>query len=182
MINAIDCKNILTDEHLENAVDFLKSYIKLNPCCNNFPNCNHPKNQTNSYVFLSKDERIKFIKESYLYCLKKIFKTDFEVIYTRAWSFEQKENKQHNWHHHLDDFDISNINDKYISCSGIIYLNNLNYGTIFNLDDFLLEIKPKKFYWYIWPSHYTHTPAKFICDTNRYIIATATHLKLKNDK
>jgi hypothetical protein len=178
MINIVNCENKLTDEDITNSLKFLDEYVKTNSCCDEFPECQHPKSQTDPNVFESNDKRIKPIKESYLYSLKDVFKTDFDIIKSKTWAFIQKENKEYNWHNHLGD----KIDEQHIPVSGIIYLNDLNFGTIFDLDNFVLEIKPKKFHWYIWPGHYIHTPTQFICNTNRYVIATSTYLRLKNNK
>ena len=59
-----------------------------------------------------------------------------------------------------------------------VYLNDFKDGTIFETEDFIMQIKPKKFYWYLWPTEYDHTPPIFKSDNNRYVIATSTVFRL----
>jgi hypothetical protein len=49
----------------------LKEYIKLNPCCSVFPNCDHPKYQSGPNVFNIIDKNIDIIDENKFFELKR---------------------------------------------------------------------------------------------------------------
>ena len=160
----------LSKSTLQNTITFIDDYIIKNPCCNTFPYCNHPKYQTNEFLFNNNNKYLKIIKKSFYDCLQKIFKKKYTIIYEKSWCFVSSSVEKELWHNH-------NLNSNVLEISGILYLNESNLGTIFKKNNLIIKNKPKKSTWCIWPSHIFHTPEVGILKNKRYVLAISIGLK-----
>ena len=159
----------------ENLILKLNEYTKNNPCCKIYPNCTHPEYQSDSNIFLIKDENIDIVKENYFYYLKKILnKSTLNIISNDCWVYvnnkDQKINS--NWHDHLNS-EKTKENNIYIA--GLMYLTNTKFGTEFKTKYWKAQTIPYVNRWYVWDSSISHIPmGGDISTENRMVIATMT--------
>ena len=162
----------------ENLIVKLKEYIKTNPCCNKFLNCEHPKYQSDPNLFDLKNSDVEFIKNNYLNFLLKILnKKSLEFIENIAWVYLMEKNKEIKecWHSHMNP-EYTDKN-RFIFISGILYITETNIGTKFKTKFLDFEIKPHTNRWFLWESDILHTPKNMISNDDRIIIATSTIIK-----
>jgi hypothetical protein len=152
----------------------LIKYLKENKCCNQYPKCLHPKEQSDSGVFNIDNKILKELEKNYYEAIKNII-NNFTIINTKAWIFYVSKNKKIPgvWHQHFD-----NNYKNYTQISGLCYLTNTNIGTEFKSELFNIEIIPKISYWYLWDSSLEHRPKEDISLEDRIVIATSTILKI----
>jgi hypothetical protein len=152
----------------------LIKYLKKNKCCNQYPKCFHPKEQSDSNVFNINNKTINELKINYYEAVKNIIK-NFKIINTKAWVFYVCKNKKTPgvWHQQFN-----NNYKNYIQISGLCYLTDTNIGTEFKNELFNVEIKPKINHWYLWDSFLEHRPKEDISPKDRIVIATATILEI----
>jgi len=151
----------------------LKEYIKKNPCCEQFPKCDHPAYQSDSSVFNIKDINIDIIKNNYFNFLLKILnKKSLDVVENKVWAYLTLKNNETKpiWHHHF-------AKNNYINVSGLIYLTETKIGTEFKTQFLNFETIPYINRWYVWHSSIVHRPKDMISDVDRIVIATSTVLK-----
>jgi hypothetical protein len=154
--------------------EILKKYIKINPCCELFPKCNHPKYQSDSNLFNIENNNINIIKNNYFNCLLKILnKNKLDIIQNKVWAYLtlKNENTQSEWHNHIE---IKNNN---INISGLLYITETNVGTEFKTKFLNIEIIPHINRWFLWDSSIIHKPKNMISKEDRIVIATSTILK-----
>jgi len=152
----------------------LKKYIKTNPCCGQFPKCDHPKYQSDPNLFNIKNNDIDIIKNNYFNCLLKILnKNKLDIIENKAWAYLtlKNENTQSIWHKHI----TANNN---INISGLLYITETNIGTEFKTEFLNIEIIPHINRWFLWDSSIIHRPKDMISEKDRIVIATSTILKI----
>jgi hypothetical protein len=152
----------------------LKNYIKTNPCCKQFPNCNHPAYQSDSNLFNIKETNIEIIKNNYFNCLGKILnKNKLEVIEHKSWVYLtlKNESTKPKWHTHKEK------NNDNINVSGLLYITETNIGTEFKTDFLNFEIIPHINRWFLWDSSIIHRPKDIVSEEDRIVIATATILR-----
>ena len=127
---------------------------KINPCCDQFKNCGHPKYQSAPNLH----EYFPIFKES----LESIFNID---KIENMWCFITfpKNNVDSEWHSHGND------KNKF---SAICYLNN-TIGTEFK-DGFSIE--PDINTWYVWKSDIEHRPLKKYADKLRINIVADIYI------
>jgi len=151
----------------------LKKYVFSNPCCMSSPKCVHPKLQSNSNVFNLKNKELNNIKDNYFNLIKYFFNKEKKEMYkTKAWIFLTKKNSdiKQAWHNHI-------INNNEKGVSGLMYLTDTSYGTLFKEDFYELKIIPKKNTWFLWDSNIFHTPEKGKESKDRLVLATSTIFK-----
>ena len=155
----------------------LKNYIKTNPCCKQFPNCNHPGYQSDPNLFDIEDSNINIIKNNYFNCLLKLFnKNELDIIENKVWTYLtlKNENTQSQWHNHLEK------NNNNINISGLLYLTKTNIGTEFKTKFLNFEIIPHTNRWFLWDSSIIHRPKNTVSEDDRIVIATSTILRNGN--
>jgi hypothetical protein len=157
----------------KNLFLLLKEYIKVNPCCSVFPNCDHPRYQSGPNVFNIIDKNIDIIKNRYFESLLKIFnKKSLDVIQNKAWVYLTLKNEKTKsiWHSHEEEENTLNI-------SGLLYVTETSIGTEFKTKFIKYETIPHVNRWYLWESSITHRPKDMVSNEDRLVIATSTVLK-----
>ncbi len=163
----IHIKKILINLSTKSLLEDVKDYIKNNKCCSIYPNCSHPKTQSD--INLLNDERFKELKEEIISKLLQTFKNEKSMnINLMCWAYWQEKGngiQEHKWHDHL-------MENKENQVSFIIYLTSTNLGTLFldeNKDKYLLVPDLGKMY--VWDSKYLHSPDVGKINEDRIIIA-----------
>jgi hypothetical protein len=157
----------------KNLFLLLKEYIKENPCCKKFPNCEHPIYQSDPNLFNVEHKDINTIKNNYFNCLLKILnKNSLDIIENKAWAYLtlKNESTMPKWHNHMETNDTINI-------SGLLYVTETNIGTEFKTQFIKFEIIPHINRWFLWDSSILHRPKNMISNEDRIVIATSTVLK-----
>ena len=158
----------------KNLSIILQQYIKTNPCCIKFPNCNHPVYQSDSNLFNIKETDIEIIKNNYFNCLlNNLNKKISDIIEHKAWVYLtlKNQNTKSEWHNHMQ------TNNKNINVSGLFYITETNIGTEFKTEFLNFETIPHINRWFLWDSSIMHRPKNMITEEDRIVIATATILK-----
>lgn len=153
-------------------IKYLQNYVGNNPCCLNYPSCDHPLYQSDANVFNAENPTVEYIKNQYFKFLDNTI-GPHTIKDSKAWvlNIEKNTNTLGFWHQHFE--------EKYkdsIQISGICYISPTKIGTEFDLDHCTLQIKPMSYTWYIWNSSHLHRPMGGIQNTDRIIIATQTAL------
>jgi hypothetical protein len=154
----------------ERLILFLKKFIKDNPCCKLFPNCNHPEFQSSQNLFNIDQEDLNIIKKEYYNFLSTLFNIqNLNIIQNECWTYINYINQKPNtdWHDHSNNKSKRNF-------SGLLYLTNTHYGTEFKTKFYKLETIPYINRWYLWESSIQHKPIDNICTEERIVLATAT--------
>ena len=158
----------------KNLSIILQQYIKTNPCCIKFPNCNHPVYQSDFNLFNIKETNIEIIKNNYFNCLlNNLNKKISDIIEHKAWVYLtlKNQNTKSEWHNHMQ------TNNNNINVSGLLYITETNIGTEFKTEFFNFETIPHINRWFLWDSSIMHRPKNMITEEDRIVIATATILK-----
>ena len=155
----------------------IKKYIKTNPCCEKFPDCIHPKYQSDPFVTNINNKNVKIIFNNYFDNLKKWLNKNFlNVFEHKAWAYLYPKNQENglHWHNHL-------IENKYetevVNLSGMLYITETNIGTYFKTKFINFETVPDINRWFLWDSSILHSPKNVLCDEDRIVIATSTVLQ-----
>ena len=171
----IKINNIKQKINNKKLYDFLLNYIEKNHCCNIYPNCTHPKFQSDPNVFENENnlELIK-LKKEYFNFLKNMF-GKINIIENKCWIFLTKKNEKINsiWHNHYNN-NLKDLNQ----ISGLYYVTNTKHGTLFKINKEIIEMKPKRNKWYLWESKIMHAPKNSINDVSRMVLATSTCFKI----
>jgi hypothetical protein len=157
----------------KNLFKILKKYIKTNPCCIKFSNCNHPVYQSDPNLFNIKETNIEIIKNSYFnFLLNNLNKNTLDVVEHKAWAYLTLKNEttKPKWHTHIK------INNN-INVSGLLYITETNIGTEFKTEFLNFEIIPHINRWFFWDSSILHRPKDMLSKEDRMVIATSTILK-----
>lgn len=158
----------------KNLSIILQKYIKTNPCCIKFPNCDHPVYQSDSNLFNIKKTDIETIKNNYFNCLlNNLNKNTLDIIENKAWAYLtfKNQNTKPVWHNHME------TNNNNINISGLLYITETNIGTEFKTEFLNFEIIPHINRWFLWDSSILHRPKNMLSTENRIVIATSTILK-----
>ena len=156
--------------------DTLIRYLETNRCCVNYPNCTHPKYQSDPKLFDLNNVDVKKLKKYYFNSLRKLFKS-YKIIENKSWVFFTKSNTETSsaWHTHENKL----YKDKNIKqVSGICYITKTNLGTLFENEYFLFSIKPCVHHWYIFDSALRHKPLQDFVNEKRIVVATSTIMKV----
>jgi len=154
MIMEIEDKNFKNTSVLQEQII---SYVKNNPCCQFYPNCTHPKHQSDSYLHKS----INIFEDS-LY--NSLLTKNIKATITHLWAFVTYKNEVINsmWHNHYIDNDKQQL-------TALMYITDNNIGTMFE-NDFVTKAETNK--WYIWNSKLKHKPLEIKTNETRIIIST----------
>jgi hypothetical protein len=155
----------------QSILDYLRSYIDNyiveHRCCNNYPNCTHPKEQTDANLLHGNDEIIDIIRNDMFDKFKMFVQQDkLNITYLKCWALKNKGSSQLNWHKH-------NLNNSDKEISFIMYLSDTTLGTEFETNNYKVITKPKKFTWIFFNSDVSHQPQMGIEDNMRYVLAGA---------
>ena len=151
--------DILKNMNNDKFINELVSYQKTNPCCKNYPNCEHPPLQSDSLLH----EKYTKLKESLDLIIKNINKIHLWAFITLP---KMKISAQ--WHSHQN----NKIDKKQLST--LCYLTETDVGTEFK-DGFI--IKPKLNTWYIWNSDLVHRPEDKEVNNLRITLGSNIYLK-----
>jgi len=158
----------------EMLINSVKDYLSTNKCCPYYPECTHPRVQSDPYIIF--DKRFKSVFDEIVLCLKQAsqetinhkLKTGNVNMEIACWAFLQEKgtviNKE-TWHNHLD-------KDKPNQTSFLIYLTPTDIGTIF-INDYEVKqiLVPETNCIYIWDSRYVHSPALGTVKNDRIVLA-----------
>lgn len=161
--------NLIKYQALDNKklVNVFKKWLKDNTCCKNYPNCYHPKIQSNNYALNINDDEVIKIKDI-LYQTLNYFLGSHKIINERTWILYVPANQfiTSKWHNHL----IKKYKE-YEQVSALCYLTETDIGTEFEDVNYKVQIKPKLHHWYIWPSNILHKPIRKKTNKDRMILA-----------
>ena len=155
-----DFNELLNKNNFEKlAID----YLKENPCCNE-NNCTHPPFQSDNELWKNKNfypisEKIASI--IFDQCNKKF------NLNIRMWVYFQKKGttlKSLEWHNHYR----GETKEEF---SFILYLSDTPLGTLFQVNNKIIKLKPRKNILYAWESKYEHAPELGKHNKNRVVIA-----------
>jgi len=154
-------------------VKLYKRYLDEYKCCEEYPKCPHPKEQSAGDALEIIDPEVAKLKDYYFKSLGTLF-GDFDIVEQSAWIFyvEKETEAPAVWHDHF----VKKWK-KYKQVSGICYLTKTKSGTEFNTKYFKGEFIPKQNHWYLWESSLEHRPKKFYTKQPRMVIATYTIIK-----
>jgi hypothetical protein len=155
----------------------IKEYINRNHCCDKFPNCTHPKYQSDSFVSRINDKNIKIIFDDYFNNIKKLLDKNFlNVLEHKAWAYLYPKNQENglHWHTHLNE---NKHKVEVVNLSGLLYITPTTIGTYFKTKFINFEIVPDINRWFLWDSSILHSPKNVLCNEDRIVIATSTVLK-----
>jgi len=176
MIFNKDYSEAISDEVVAETIDIINKYFSTNKCCENYPKCLHPKQQTDTKLFNVDNKSIKVMKNTFYDAVKLFYPNTFEVIYEKAWGYFANDLPELTWHNHITEPENGDTFSAEIS--GILYLTKTDRRTIFDTKNFTILTKPKLKTWYIWPSELQHTPQIGKTDDVRYVIATSIGVKI----
>jgi len=151
---------------LLNSKDYEKlaiDYLKKHPCCNG-KNCTHPPFQSDNELW--KNKNFYPISEKIASLIFDHQKKKFNLN-IRMWVYFQKEGttlKKLEWHNHYR----GETKEEF---SFIIHLSDTHLGTLFQVDNKIIKLKPKKNILYAWESKYEHAPELGKHLKNRVVIA-----------
>jgi len=156
-------------------IEPLKKYIQLNKCCSSYPNCEHPKIQSDPRLFEFDCSAIKKLAESYYQTLQQIMNKEINILENRSWVFLNEANTVPEllWHNHCSE---NKYERNTIHVSGIYYVTPTKVGTMYKNDFMTLETIPRMNRWYIWESSISHTPKDVVTTDERIVVATHTVL------
>ena len=171
----------LNSKNYDSLFEILKNYLLNNPCCQQYPNCFHPKQQSNSFVFDINNELIKDIKTNYFLLLKKLLnQNSLNILTSKCWVFYTQDNSEikGGWHNHID-YENTDIKEKeVVTISGIFYLTDTEIGTEFKTSNFKIQTRPKKNSWFLFDSSLNHRPIPSEKTKERMVLATSINLIL----
>jgi len=170
MIKIYDHSNILDSKFLKSCIKDLKNYFKKHPCCNFYPSCEHPKNQTDTCIFKQNNNNFKKLEKTYIESVEKFLRYKPKYNFINCWGYINKKGQVNNkdtWHIHHEKSKKSNF-----EIAGLMYLNDTDLGTEFKTEDIYFKTIPKKAKWYIWNANILHRPEPGINEKERFVIAT----------
>ncbi len=148
-------------ENINNKI-FLKklnTFIKNNPCCKNYPKCEHARIQSDGTLYKKFEELNKSIDMT----VSKYLGYKPNILHKKCWVFLNKAGEEIDSirHNHADNSQNFNI-------SAIAYLTKTNFGTQFCDSD---KIEPKLNCWNVFDSRLYHQAEKGIPRIDRYVLA-----------
>tara|TARA_E500000318_G_C3425759_1_gene159091 strand:- start:24 stop:551 length:528 start_codon:yes stop_codon:yes gene_type:complete len=167
-IKKFDLNNIITNKNLENQSI---QYLKKNPCCKAFPNCTHPKYQSDPNLWTN---------ENFYFLNKKIYEIICDSynkilnIRCNMWVYYQEKNsilEKPEWHNHV-------FEDNDHQLSFLIYLSPTDLGTMFENESKISIITPETNVFYLWNSRINHSPQVGKNNKNRVVLAGACSIYL----
>lgn len=167
MISFYDAHNDVKQNHIDYLINYIDNYILFNRCCINYPNCTHPKEQTDSNLLNTNDNIISLIRQDMFNKFELFVQQDnLNITYLKCWGLRNKGSNCPTWHNH-------SLNNLSIEVSFIMYLSDTNLGTEFEADNYTIITKPKKFTWVFFNSNISHQPQIGLENKMRYVLAGA---------
>ena len=147
------------------------NYLINNPCCTDFPNCNHPVYQSDPLLW--KNKEFYFLNKKIYQIICDLYQNILDLN-CQMWVYYQKKNsilKDPEWHNHV-------IEGGGHQLSFLIYLNFTELGTIFDFDGKIKSIQPETNVMYLWDSHINHSPQPGKNMEERVVLAGACSFDL----
>ena len=167
MISFYDVDHTIDQDCINYIIKYIDNYILHNKCCHNYPNCTHPKEQTDANLLHVNDEYINIVRNDMFDKFKMFVQDDkLNITYLKCWGLKNKGINQSSWHQHS----LKNI-DKEVSF--IMYLSDTILGTEFETNNYTMITKPKKFTWVFFNSNISHQPQIGLENKMRYVLAGA---------
>ena len=139
MISFYDVDHAIDQNCVNYLIRYIDNYILNNRCCDNYPNCTHPKEQTDANLLHVNDEYINIVRNDMFDKFKMFVQDDkLNITYLKCWALKNKGINQSSWHQHS----LKN-SDKEVSF--IMYLSDTILGTEFETNNYTMITKPKKF-------------------------------------
>ena len=151
--------NILQNINSKEFLKQLEFFIKKNPCCKDYPKCKHAKIQSNGTLYKHFEE----LNESIDTTVSKYLGYQPNILHKKCWVFLNKADEEIDSisHNHADNY-------KNLSISGVAYLTETNFGTLFGDSN---KIKPQLNCWNVFDSRLYHQTEKGIPVNDRYVLA-----------
>lgn len=176
MISFYDVDNKIDQSSLDYLKSYIDDYIVNHRCCNEYPNCTHPKEQSDASLLNTNDSVLSIIRDDMYDKLHKFLNKSFvDISYLKCWALKNKGSNKETWHTH-------NLKDSIQEISFIMYIDDTMLGTEFNTDNYFMITKPKKFKWLFFDSNISHQPEIGNQDNYRYVIAGAVGVKHDNER
>mgnify|MGYP005992416339 FL=1 len=137
----------------------LRHFIQNNPCCKDYPKCEHARIQSNGTLYKDFEELDKSIDKA----VSKYLNYQPNILHKKCWVFLNKAGEEIDSirHNHADNCQNFNI-------SAIAYLTETNFGTRFCDSN---KIEPKVNCWNVFDSRLYHQAEKGIPKIDRYVLA-----------
>lgn len=167
MISFYDVDHKIDQNCINYLIKYIDNYILNNRCCNNYPNCIHPKEQTDPNLLYVNDKFIDIVRNDMFDKFKMFVKEDkLNITYLKCWAIKNTGSNKHYWHDH-------NLRNSDKDVSFIMYLSDTTLGTEFETNHYTMITKPKKFTWIFFNSDILHSPQIGKENNMRYVIAGA---------
>jgi len=158
MYETYDC-SILKKINNKHFLNQLNTFIKTNPCCNEYPNCHHAKIQSDKNLH----EHFKKLNESIDKAVCKYFGYKPNIAHKNSWVFLNQADKEIDSVRHNHTYNTNKL-----GISAVGYLTKTNFGTVFN-DGY--KIQPQVNTWNIFDSRLYHQAEKGVPKIDRYVLA-----------
>ena len=158
MYETYDC-SILKKINNKHFLNQLNTFIKTNPCCNEYPNCHHAKIQSDKNLH----EHFKAINDSIDKAVCKYFGYKPNIAHKNSWVFLNQADKEIDSVRHNHTYNTNKL-----GISAVGYLTKTNFGTVFN-DGY--KIQPQVNTWNIFDSRLYHQAEKGVPKIDRYVLA-----------
>ncbi len=137
----------------------LRSFIKENPCCKEYPKCEHAKIQSIGTLY----KHFKELNKSIDTTVSKYLGYQPNILHKKCWVFLNKADEK------IDSIRHNHVYDsKKFSISAIAYLTETNFGTEFCDGD---KIKPQVNNWNVFDSRLYHQAEEGVPKIDRYVLA-----------
>lgn len=158
MYETYDC-SILKKINNKHFLNQLNTFIKTNPCCDEYPNCTHAKIQSDKNLH----EHFKKLNESIDKAVCKYFGYKPNIAHKNSWVFLNQADKEIDSVRHNHTYNTNKL-----GISAVGYLTKTNFGTVFN-DGY--KIQPQVNTWNIFDSRLYHQAEKGVPKIDRYVLA-----------
>jgi len=158
MYETYDC-SILKKINNKHFLNQLNTFIKTNPCCDEYPNCAHAKIQSDKNLH----EHFKKLNESIDKAVCKYFGYKPNIAHKNSWVFLNQADKEIDSLRHNHTYNTNKL-----GISAVGYLTKTNFGTVFN-DGY--KIQPQVNTWNIFDSRLYHQAEKGVPKIDRYVLA-----------
>jgi len=158
MYETYDC-SILKKINNKHFLNQLNTFIKTNPCCNEYPSCHHAKIQSDKNLH----EHFKAINDSIDKAVCKYFGYQPSIANKNSWVFLNQADKEIDSVRHNHTYNTNKL-----GISAVGYLTKTNFGTVFN-DGY--KIQPQVNTWNIFDSRLYHQAEKGVPKIDRYVLA-----------
>jgi len=171
MISFYDVDEKIDQSSLKYLKSYIDDYIVTHRCCVEYPNCTHPKEQSDANLLNTNDTVISMVRNDLFDKLQMFINDNVkEITYFKCWALKNKGTDKETWHTHILNKNIKEV-------SFIMYLDDTELGTEFDTENYYMITKPKKLKWLFFNSNILHQPKVGNQKEDRYIIAGAIGVK-----